>query len=190
MHLLQAPQRVEVEMIVMIVADQHDVDVWQVGERNAGGMHPAGTCPLHWADAIRVHRVGQHVHARKLQQERYVVDEGDRKLASRQSLWQSRLRSVLDPLRPRRGTARALPAHEVAEGSAGRSRRVLVTEHAAIEMVGRRAPVAGTTRNRTSRRISTRCEFNQLPQWLAHARVTAAQGCSARYRNGRLVSMR
>src|SRR5579871_277219 len=64
-------------MIVMVVAEQHKVDGWQVIEADARGMKSCGTGPANRTGAVRPDGVRQNIEPTELQKERRMIDEGD-----------------------------------------------------------------------------------------------------------------
>ena len=68
----------DVEVVVVIVRDEHDVDRRQVLELEAGRSHTLRTGEPDGARARRPLRVGQDVHPVELDQERRVADPGHR----------------------------------------------------------------------------------------------------------------
>ena len=74
----QAPEGGEVEVVVVIVRHQDQVDVRQARQRQPRRAGATGACPAHGGAAFAEDRVGQDRHARQLQQERRVADEGHR----------------------------------------------------------------------------------------------------------------
>src|SRR5262249_24744221 len=75
-------------------------------------------------DALGVNRIGEHVETAELQQERDVVDEGERDPAAVQTLRQRGRGTIGNPLRPQCTLSRSLPAQEVVERSAGSGLRI------------------------------------------------------------------
>ena len=61
-------------MIVVIMAEDHDIDAGQIVEGDAGHMHAPGTGPTHGTHALAVNRIGEHGAGCGLKQERRVVD--------------------------------------------------------------------------------------------------------------------
>jgi hypothetical protein len=184
---LEALQRVQIEVIVVIVAHQHDVDARQLFEREARWPDPTRPAPLHRAHAIGVHRVGQHVQSRKLQQQRRVVDVSDREFAALEARGQARPNRVFDLDGPACPTARTLPANEVSQRAPGRRGRVLIAEDLAIEMIGGRAAVARAPVQRTLRCVRPGREAQQLGKRLLHARCVPPRGQPAASASGRLL---
>ena len=66
-----------VQVVVVIVRDQHDVDGRQILEAHAGRRHPLGAGERQRAGALRPLRIGEDVHAGELDQQRRVADPGD-----------------------------------------------------------------------------------------------------------------
>jgi hypothetical protein len=65
-----------VEMIVVIVRDQHDIDVRQILERNARRLHPLGSGALQRRGAQGKDRIREHVEPAGLHQHGRVTDPG------------------------------------------------------------------------------------------------------------------
>jgi hypothetical protein len=74
-RLLQTTQRRLIQVVVMVVAEQHDVDGRQLIEINARTAEAFGTGKLHRAGAFRPNRVGEDVHAGSLNEHGRVVHE-------------------------------------------------------------------------------------------------------------------
>ena len=70
-------ERVQVAMVVVVVAEQHDRDRRQVVEPDRRLPHALRSEAIERAGPLRIHRVGEDVAERGLDQERRVADEGD-----------------------------------------------------------------------------------------------------------------
>ena len=66
-----------VEMVVMVVGDQHRVDGRQVGEGDARRVDPLRAGEAHRARPLGVDRIDQDVAARHLEQVARMADQGD-----------------------------------------------------------------------------------------------------------------
>ena len=75
--LVDAGQRLDVEMVVVVVRDQHDVDARQVRKGDAGLVDALGADEGQRARTLRIHRVDQQVEARDLVEERGVAEMDD-----------------------------------------------------------------------------------------------------------------
>ena len=74
----EPPQGLDVEMVVMVVRDQHRVDRRQVLEGDARRVDPLGPGEGDRARPLREDRVGQEVEPRDLDQQRGMADRGRR----------------------------------------------------------------------------------------------------------------
>src|SRR3984893_12224684 len=151
--LLQPQQRLDVQVVIVVVCDEHQVNRWQRLKCEAWVADAPWTETAERTDALRIDRIRQHVEAVELQQERDVVDERERYLTGRESRGQCRLGAVLNPLRPEFALPRSLPAQEVLEGSTCLD--VGVEEQVAVEVVRLRALVAGAAIERAERIADT-----------------------------------
>ena len=75
--LPQPPDRLHVHVVVVVVGDQHGVDLRQVVEGDAGRIDAPGPDEREGAHPLGPHRIDQHVAPARLDQERGVADEGD-----------------------------------------------------------------------------------------------------------------
>lgn len=71
-----ALQRGPVEMVVVVVADEQDLNRRQIFEADAGSAVALGAGELHGTRAARPDRVGEDIEAAGLEQNRGVIDEG------------------------------------------------------------------------------------------------------------------
>jgi hypothetical protein len=76
---VQASQRGVVEVVVVVVRCQHQIDVRQRMNSDAGWLMPPGAGKAHWRCAVGKHRIGQHVESTQLRQHRGMADPGDRR---------------------------------------------------------------------------------------------------------------
>ena len=135
----EARQRLDVEMVVVAMRDQHDVDRRQGVERDAGIVHPDRPEKADRRDASRPHRIDQDVQPRGLQQPARMAHIGEAPFRP----LDARGRRVA--VRARRGSrpfgllAPHVPAHQRRE--ALRRRRVRIEEARAVEMVRHRAVI-------------------------------------------------
>ena len=143
--LLQIAQRRQVEMVVVVVAQQDDVDGRKILECNAGPAHTAWSHETERARPFRPLRIGQDRRVADLDQERRVVDEGDGDVVRRKRLVQPRHAPVLHRGRP----AAARLARHLEDASQCRrkalSRQGRIEEAPAVEMIGAR-PARGRDR--------------------------------------------
>ena len=72
--------RGDVEMVVVVVGDQHDIDAGQLGQRDRHRVAAAGTDRRRGRDPVAPHRVGQHPHAVDLEQHGGVAQPGRREV--------------------------------------------------------------------------------------------------------------
>ena len=93
-------QRRDIQMVIVVVAQENDVDLRKVRERHPGLAHAPGTDPAKRACALRPDRVGQDGGAAGLDQKRRMVDEGDGDIIRFEHLVQPGHALVLDPSRP------------------------------------------------------------------------------------------
>src|SRR5258705_11853050 len=70
-------QRRDVEMVIVIVAEQDDIDLRQVLERHAGLAHPLWTDPAKRARSLRPDRISQDGGVARLDQKSRLVDESE-----------------------------------------------------------------------------------------------------------------
>lgn len=77
----ESAQRSGIQMVVVIVADQYDVDRRQVFKTNPGCAMPARTCELHRTGAIAPDRICDDIEFADLQQDRRMVHECHAQLA-------------------------------------------------------------------------------------------------------------
>jgi hypothetical protein len=71
----EALDRRDVQVVVVIVRDQHDVDRRQILERQAGPRDPARAGERQRARALRPVGIGQDVHAVELEQQRRMAHQ-------------------------------------------------------------------------------------------------------------------
>src|SRR5690349_19809592 len=102
MRRLQPQQGLDVQVVIVVVRDEDQVNRWQVLEREAWVAYTLRSEVAKWTHALRIDRVGEHIQTPELQQERDVVDKGQRELAAAQVVWQSRFARVVHPLWPER----------------------------------------------------------------------------------------
>ncbi len=140
MALLQPLQRREVEVVVVIVADQHHVDRRQVGEGDARLVDPLRPGEGEWRGAVRPHRIGQDVQPGRLDQQRGVADHGEpQRIAPHPPDGPGAGMGTGPCRRPFRATAAELPLEEIGE-PAGRL-AVGIEKQRAVEMIAGRAAV-------------------------------------------------
>src|SRR5882762_3587220 len=90
-RLVQSQQRLDIQMVIVVVCDEHQMDGRQRFKCESWVADAPGPDAAERTDALRVDWIGQHVETVELQQERDVVDEGKRYLAGRESPGQCRL---------------------------------------------------------------------------------------------------
>src|SRR5580704_19713048 len=119
-------------MIVMIVAEQDDVDARKILPLHAGRTPALRADPLQWARALRPDRISQNVHVAELKQDRRMIDEGDSQFAVGNTGGRFRRLDVIDEARRPFGPAGELPAQDVEEASHLRS--IWIEESLPVEM--------------------------------------------------------
>src|SRR5882757_4466196 len=123
-HFLETQECFDIEVVVVIVRDEHQMDRWQLLKRKAGITDAFRADATERTGALRINRIGQYIEARELQQKRDVIDEGERDLTGCQRVRQRRARTVVDPLRPQFALPCPLPAQKILEGTSGLHIRV------------------------------------------------------------------
>ncbi len=98
-------QRREIEMVVMAMRDQHDVDLRQRVERNAGVVVPLGPGEGDGRGPHRPHRIDENVEIRRLDQPGDMADERQPDLVAADARRRRIAVRVRHPIRP----AGALP---------------------------------------------------------------------------------
>ena len=142
-----------VEVVVMVVRDQHDVDVRQVAKRDGQRDAPLWPCERHRRCARRELRIGQHVEARDLDQQRRMPEPGDGRVGA--------IRAQVREVRRRGGQA------GIATGRAAASRRC----------AGARIASAGS-RAATAARRGTGCESRSACGAASPGRSAGSPCCS------------
>src|SRR5438105_4988174 len=100
-------ERMQIAMVVVIVAQHHRRDRRQVVEAHRGLPHAARAEQIERPCTLRVHRIGQDVAPRRLNQKRGVSDERD---DGRRAIELGRAaRRRVDPRRPRRSSREQQP---------------------------------------------------------------------------------
>ncbi len=137
--LIQPPQRLDVEMVVMAVGDQNDVDFRQVVKGDAGRMNALGAAgEAKRRGAIGPDRIDQNIQPCGLDEISRMADETDA-----QTIVDARGRLVgllvVDPRRPHRRLARETPFPERQRAVA--PDRVGPDEMRAVEMIGHRPAI-------------------------------------------------
>lgn len=67
----------EIEVIVVVVAEEDNVDARKIFKADAGRAITAGAYEAEWAGAVGPDGISENVDAAKLEEERGVVDHGD-----------------------------------------------------------------------------------------------------------------
>ncbi len=142
MRLVQPQQRLDVEVVIVVVCHEDQVNGRQILEGQAGSAHAFGAEAAKGTDALRVHGIGQNVEAVELQQEGDVIYECQCDLAAREVRWQGGLGTVWYPLGPQLALPCPLPTQEITKGTA--RLRARVEKVVAIEVVGGWSVVAGS----------------------------------------------
>ncbi|CRP11100.1 hypothetical protein PAERUG_P18_London_17_VIM_2_04_10_02600 [Pseudomonas aeruginosa] len=149
-HLGRRPAPVElaqgfqVEVVVVVVAHQHQVDRWQLVERQPGRMVALRADEGERADPLRPDRVGEDVQAAVLDQQGGVVDVGDPQFFAAGALvhpWRRCRRRQGEPRALRRAVP--LPLEQVAQALV--RGRLDIAETFAVEMVRRRTLIGAAS---------------------------------------------
>ena len=135
----KATERGDVEMIVVVVALEHEIDFRKVVKRNAGRAMALGAGERNGAGALRPDGIAENVDAIHLDQERGVADEGDADGSVGDAVGRDGAGGGVNPFAPRAGLAVGEPF----EQAAGTQRTAVgrIEEMFAVEMVGGRAAV-------------------------------------------------
>src|SRR5689334_16712678 len=103
-----------IHVVIVIVRQQHDIDLRQVIEGDAGRIAAPRPCKAEWARSFREDRVGENVRSCSLDQETGMADEGYPQpfgdLLWRSILWEWRWNRFW----PRLPTAQDSPAEKIA----------------------------------------------------------------------------
>src|SRR5215212_12193590 len=91
----------EVEMIVVIVAEQDGINTWKVGQRRSRSVGALGTEPAYRTRAIRKHRIDQEVQARGLEEKTRMANPRNDDAVAARRRWR-RLRRQRNAFGPRR----------------------------------------------------------------------------------------
>src|SRR5580698_7680363 len=133
-------QRSGIQMVVVIVAEQNDVDRRQVFKTNPGCAMPARPCELHRTGAIAPDRICDDIEFADLQQDRRMVHECHAQLAYRQSFRRRGASRSADPFLPCSLLAMGQPFEHRTES---RLLRCMRSEEASILAVVRVRPTHG-----------------------------------------------
>src|SRR6266853_5151151 len=98
--LIQPSQNRQIQVIVVIVTDDHQIDPRQGFEIDPGLAHSFGTDPAEWTGALRPYGIGENVQSRQLNENRRVVDERYGDLIGAQGGLEIEGRLVSDGIRP------------------------------------------------------------------------------------------
>ena len=121
-------------MVVVVVAEQYEMDFRQIAQRNPGHMNTTRADPPKRATARGVNRIGQEIALRCFEQESCVVDPGGANpIGGQRWAW---WRASGYAFGPAGGAAGEFPAENFAQ--AGDAGEVGVTKHASVAMVGDR----------------------------------------------------
>src|SRR5207237_6180943 len=168
MRFLEPHERVDIEMVVVVVSDEHEVDRRQLIKREPRGAYPLGADPPQGAYPLRIHRVREDIQTPELDQERDVIDERERDLPVIEAGGRRRSGAVLDPFRPLLCLSRAPPPQKLPERAPDGC--VRVEEEPAVEVIRGRAMVARPARQRAQHLAYTR---RSVP-WPGAKRATAS----------------
>src|SRR3569833_3972738 len=140
-------QCIQVQVVVVVVADQDQVDWRQLIKRQSRGAYAFRASAAQWANALGVYGVRQDVQAAKLDEEGDVIDERQGDLSLRELCGQSGAGAILNPHRPAFGLGSSPPSQKLRTRASRGSIRV--KEMSAIKMIGRKAVVARPSADRT-----------------------------------------
>src|SRR5207248_2652918 len=132
--------RGDIEMIVVIVADEREIDRWQVFEAKARRAVAAGTGEADRRGALGPDRIGEDVDPVELQERGRMIDERDAKLTIADTAGRWRSERHVCPRVPAAAIARQ---HPFDEGSLALPSRPGIVEVLAIEVIGDRPAIAG-----------------------------------------------
>src|SRR5436190_18207231 len=135
---LEALERGDVEVIVVIVADQHEVDRRKVFEANAGRAVAVRAGERDGRCAVRPDRISKNVDAVELDERRRVIDECDAQLAVADAPGRRRTGRGVDPLTP---VAALAVEHPLDERAVALSGGLKIVKAFAVKMIGNRAAV-------------------------------------------------
>ena len=118
----QPTERRQIHVIVVVVAQQHDIDRRQVLEPDSRWRMAPGSRPAHRTRALRPDRVGEDVEAVHLHEQRRVIHERHAQLAASDAR-RRRVERRVHPLRPHsavagesaRGAAQRVVEHRIAK---------------------------------------------------------------------------
>ena len=150
----ESRQRRDIEMVIMAMRHQHRVDRRQRVECDARIVHPFRPDESKRRGALRPQRVGQNVHARRLQQNRRVPDERDTPLGTRNPCRRLVGIRARCPCRPFGLAAAGVPAQQV--GSAVGRRAVRIEKPRAVEVIRYRAVVVARRRGANAESAKSR----------------------------------
>ncbi len=128
----QPADRAGVQMVIVIVAEQYDIDRRQILPPNPRRAQSSRTGPRNGACSLRPDRVRQDVHAVLLQQHRRVIDERDAQLRAFHPGGRSRGNNIVHEAARWFAPARQLPLDYIAETS--RLRRFRIEESLAVKV--------------------------------------------------------
>jgi hypothetical protein len=174
---LEAPQRGDVHVVVVVVGKEHGVDVRQVLEANPRRPHPRRPQRLQRAASLRPDGVGEEIHPVRLDEHGGVVHERHPHLAQRHAVGRPRPRLRLRGALPL-GTCLADKARQVPRPAllAHGRKKALAVEMVAHRPAPGRAGKSATAREQQQRRTahrtfiasaSDRCKHFAAPWYLA-----------------------
>ena len=144
----QPAQCHNVQVIVVIVAQQHEIDMREILESQAGSAVPARAREPDGACALAPDRVGQHIHLVHLDEYGAVVHVCDAQVAN--DALGRRTGRRIEPLRPGCGIGRAAPSNQIPQSAFLKATRIV--KPLAVEMVRARAPDSAARRKDPSNR--------------------------------------
>ena len=132
----QPSQSGKIQMIVVIVAEEHNIDAGKVLPSHARLAAAARTNPGKRTGPLRPDRIGQNVDAALLKQQRGVVDERYAQLMTFDARGRFRWLNVRNEAGGRFRPARELPSQDIEKTA--RLRRARVEEALLVEMLWKR----------------------------------------------------
>src|SRR5437588_4174104 len=129
-----------IQMVVMVVADEYEVNRRQVFESQARGSVPSWACPTDRTGPLGPDRVGENIEAVHLNKHGRMIDEGDAQTPINNARGRRLPRLRISPLIPTARLAIQLPAQEIYKTFA--SGRVKITEPVTVEVIRLRAAIA------------------------------------------------
>ena len=117
-------ERVDIHVIVMIVAHQKQIDLGQVLHRQAGFTNALRAYAPKGADTRGKYRIGENIEPVDLDEKRRVIDEGQVQIADGGPRHDLRRGRIFHLGRPARALTEKPPFHEVEDGFVDGARRI------------------------------------------------------------------